>query len=381
MKRRMLLFIIPALLVAQSKDTTFQKIGIVAKLPVFAPAQLQRLNYPDSWLSGKWKNFTEWKKHARGILQQCMFSLPPSTDFNAVVIEEEDRGTYVAQKLAVSLTVDSRVLAYLLKPKQCSKAPAVLLLHDHGARFDIGKEKMIEPFRSDGAVRDTARMWVQLNYGGKFIGDELAQRGYVCFATDALNWGHRGGAGYEDQQALASNLLNMGMSYAGLVAWEDIRCADFLATLPFVDTTRIAAIGHSFGSYRTWQLAALSDRIACGIAVCWIGTNKGLLEPGNNRTRGQSAFTTTHPGLSLHLDLPDVAGIACPKPMYFINGKYDKLFPQSDVEEAYAKMRSIWKSQNAEHNLVTELWDSGHVFSAEMQEHAFKWLDQQLKQK
>ena len=39
--------------------------------------------------------------------------------------------------------------------------------------------------------------------------------------------------------------------------------------------------------------------------------------PGNNQTTGQSAFSMTHPGLANLLDYPDVASLACPKPMLF----------------------------------------------------------------
>ena len=52
----------------------------------------------------------------------------------------------------------------------------------------------------------SAKDWVKIYYGERFIGDELAKNGYVCLSTDMLNWSDRGGAGYVGQQALASNL-------------------------------------------------------------------------------------------------------------------------------------------------------------------------------
>ena len=134
-------------------------------------------------------------------------------------------------------------------------------------------------------------------YGGAWIGDVLAKRGYVCFCTDALNWSDRGGAGYDGQHTLASNLMHFGMSLAGLIAHEDLRAAEFLSTRPAVDRQRVAAVGLSMGSFRTWQVAALSDHVSAGVAVCWMATVKGLMVPGNNQTRSQSAFTMLHPGL------------------------------------------------------------------------------------
>lgn len=109
-----------------------------------------------------------------------------------------------------------------------------------------------------------------------------------------------------------------------------------------------------------------------------MATVKGLMVPGNNQTRGQSAFTMTHPGLFNYLDYPDVASIACPKPMLFYNGEQDGLFPVPSVKEAYAKMRKVWESQNAGDHLVTKLWDVPHEFNRKMQEEAFEWLNQQL---
>ena len=109
-----------------------------------------------------------------------------------------------------------------------------------------------------------------------------------------------------------------------------------------------------------------------------MATIKGLMEKGTNHTRGQSAFTMTHPGLANFMDYPDIASIACPKPMLFYNGEHDHLFPVPAVQEAYEKMRTVWRSQKAGDKLTTKLWLVGHEFSFEMQEEAFQWLDKQM---
>ena len=207
----------------------------------------------------------------------------------------------------------------------------------------------------------------------------MAARGYVCLAYDALNWSDRGGAGFDGQQALAANLLHLGMSYAGVIAHEDLRGAELLASRPEVDKRRIGAMGHSMGSFRTWQVAAMSDHISAGVCSCWMATVKGLMVPGNNQTKGQSAFTMTHPGLSGELDYPDVASLACPKPMLFFAGEQDGLFPVASVKDAYAKMHDVWKSRDAGGNLVTKVVPVPHLFNAEMQEEGFAWLDRHLK--
>jgi len=356
----------------------YQKPGIKDSLPAFRDEAAARLTYPMSWLSGNFNDFAAWRKIARGKAIECLLAPPPPAPFAPNIVAEEDRGTYVARKVVFNVSRDSRVLAYMLVPKGSGQFPAVLLLHDHGARFDIGKEKVIRPFNDNAKRVASSLQWVNECYGGRYLGDELAKMGYVCFCMDALNWSDRGGAGYDGQQALAGNLFHLGMSHAGLIAHEDMRAAEFLATRPEVDPKRVAAMGLSMGCFRTWQVSALSDRISAGVAICWMNTIKGLMVAGNNQTRGQSAFTMAHPGLYNHLDYPDVASLACPKPMLFYNGLKDTLFPVAGVEDAYAKMRKVWESQGTGDRLATKFWDVPHCFNREMQDEAFAWLNRQM---
>ena len=370
---------IASALAAQTEEARFESPGVQDKLPAFYEELASRMDYPLSWLHGGQGDFAAWRQAARAKVMECLLTAPPTALFEPKTIAEQDRGSYVARKVVFNVTGDSRVLAFLLVPKAVGPHPAVLLLHDHGAKFDIGKEKVIEPWGEPPEKIESARKWVAQCYGGRFIGDELAKRGYVCLAIDMLNWSDRGGGGYENQQALAANLFQLGASWAGLIAHEDLRAAEFLATRPEVDAKRVAAMGLSVGGFRTWQTAALSDRVAAGVSVCWMATRKGLMVPGNNQTAGQSAFTMPHPGLANQLDYPDVASLACPKPMMFLCGNRDKLFPVESIEPAFVKMRRVWESQKAADRLVTRLYDAPHEFNAAMQDDAFAWLDRQFK--
>jgi len=355
--------------------------GVRDMLPTFNDARIARMNFDTSWRASSLP-FTQWREAARKSYLASLGSRPPLAAFNATDIATEDRGSYVAHKIAINISADERIKAYLLVPKAEGPHPAIVALHDHGAHFAIGKEKVVKPFGESEERLADAVDWTNKYYSARFIGDALAERGYVVFATDALFWGDRGrfgGVEYEDQQALGANMLQLGLSWAGKIVWDDLRSAEFVQSLPNVDPDRIGCLGLSMGSHRTWSLNAATDIVKCGAAICWMGDTPTLASPKNNQTRGQSAFSMLVPNLRNHLDYPDVASIAAPKPMLFFNGTEDTLFPVPGVDASYAKLREVWTAQNAADSLLTKLWPVPHEFNAAMQDEAFTWLDVHLK--
>ena len=359
--------------------------GLENQLPTFRESLLSRLHFPMAWPNASGVGFAEWREQARGKVLECLLTPPPRAEFDPVVIAREDRGSYEARKLVFNVSADCRIPAYLLVPKGRGPFPAVVALHDHGAFFLIGKEKMVRPIGERAEIVEAAQGWIDKYYGGRSVGEALAERGYVVFSADALFWGERGrreGVDYTQQQALASNLLHLGTTWLGVNSWDDIRAAEFVASLPEVDPRRIGAVGLSMGCHRTWMLNALSDRIAAAVGVCWMCTTDMLMSPGNNQTKGHSAYSITAPNLRNFLDYPDVAAIACPKPLMLLDGgPKDGLFPVEGVDRAYARIRGVYESQGAGEHFATRRYDVGHVFNVEMQEEAIQWLDRWLKRR
>lgn len=357
--------------------------GVRDLLPAFNDVRVSRMNFDLAWARSSLP-FPQWRERARAAYLESLGPQPPPAPFNVAKLAQEDRGAYVAHKIALNISADERIKAYLLVPKGEGPFPAIVALHDHGAHFSIGKEKVVRPFGEPDERLADAQDWTNKYYGARFIGDALAERGYVVFATDALFWGDRGrfgGVKYEDQQALGANMQMLGLSWSGKITWDDVRSAEFVQGLPYVDPDRIGCLGLSMGSHRTWSLCAATDIVTCGAAICWMGDTPTLTQPGNNQTKGQSAFSMLIPGLRNDLDYPDVASIACPKPMLFFNGTEDALFPVPGVEASYAKMHAVWSAQGAGEKLITKLWPVPHEFNATMQDEAFTWLDGILKAK
>lgn len=352
-------------------------------MPVFLDQLKQELTYPMAWGNSSLTDFNVWKERARATVLDAMLTPPPSAEEYAMeVMAVEQRDGYRAKKIRFNLSGYSRVPAYLLVPDGEGPFPAVVLLHDHGAHFSIGKEKMVRPFGVDSLIMADADQWAHRCYDDQYVGDYLAANGYVVISIDALFWGERGrkeGVRYESQQALACTFEMLGRSWSGFMTYEDMYTTDFLASLEEVDAKRIGCMGFSMGAYRAWMLAALSDRIRAGAAVCWMTLTDYQLSWQYRGGKGGSDFVNVLPGLKRYLDYPHVASIACPKAMLFFNGRKDKLFPVPGVEEAYIQMRKVWQSQSADDKLVTKLWDLPHFCSKDIQKEVLEFLDRELK--
>lgn len=373
--KRLLTITIATLLSA----ATLSAQEVVGKLPRGWEPQT---SYPMAW-SGE-GDFEAWRKEARAKVVELMGlapAAPTSTDYQ--VVASERREGYTAHKIEFEISANNPVRAYLLVPDGEGPFPALVALHDHGAKFSIGKEKMIRPIAESPEVVAEAEEWLTKCYDGVWTGDWFASQGYVVLAIDALMWGNRGEGTdgretrYDTQQAVASNCLKLGTSLVGIITWDDLRSIDFLAAQEFVSADRIGLYGHSMGGHRAWMAAALSDKVSAVASVCWMATSDALLAAGNNELKGGSAFAMQIPMVSRWLDNPDIASLACPRAALFISGTEDKLFP-AGVEEAYEKMARVWHSQDADGMFHYSLYPSPHYFDKTMQQEVADFFARNL---
>ncbi|MBO6169513.1 MAG: hypothetical protein J6O51_06025 [Bacteroidales bacterium] len=87
----------------------------------------------------------------------------PAVEPEMQVIESEQRNGYVCSLVEYNAVGEERVQSFLLVPDgACAEnpRPGLVLLHDHGARFDIGKEKLVRPMVSAPEyIKASAEQW------------------------------------------------------------------------------------------------------------------------------------------------------------------------------------------------------------------------------
>ena len=367
---------------ARSLPQGREKYEFKRNLPVYADSLIAHFDYPLAWENCGIKKFAKWKKMARQKVFDCMLMPPPppADGYQTKVLYEEQRDGYKARKIEIRLSQYYIVPAYVLIPDGKGPFPAINLLHDHGAHLYIGKEKMIRPLsRETAEVIKDAEEWLA-GYEGQFFGDYLAKNGYVVFSTDAPMWGERGqkeGPRRDRYDMIAGNMMMYGIDLSAWMTYDDIAGTEFLAQMSEVDASRIGCTGWSMGAYRAWMLAALSDRITASASVCWMVTTDEQMSFKYDRTEN-GGFANCIPGLRRWMDYPHVASIACPKPMLFINGSQDKLFPVAGVEKAFSIMHNVWNSQKAGDKLETELWDIPHSCGQKAQKRVLEFFKKHL---
>ena len=350
-------------------------------LPTYVEQLKTELTYPMAWGNSKTHNFSKWKRQAKAKVLECMMASPRQADsYSMNIISQEQREGYKAMKIEFNVNAYSRIRAYILVPEGDGPFPAINLLHDHGGHLFIGKEKMIRPIDENAEVTDDARMWSERLYDGQYMGDYLASKGYVVFSADAPMWGERGreeGVDRSKYDIIAGNMMMLGRDLSAFMTYDDISGTHILSTLPYVDSSRIGCAGCSMGGYRAWMLSALSDDIKVGASICWMTTTMVQMSV-KDKKKEYGGFANCIPGLRQYLDYPHIASLACPKPMLFINGTQDHLFPVDGTREAFSIMQETWKSQNAADKISTELWDIPHSCGKSVQQRVLEFFQQHL---
>ena len=368
----------------QKKKTPLQKrenYEFTFDLPRYVEQLKKELTYPLAWGNSGIKDFAEWKTAARAKVLECMMTPPKQAEsYDCQVIGEERRDGYTARKILFNVNAYSRITAYLLIPDGKGPFPAVNMLHDHGGHLYIGKEKMVRPFDVDTAVVNDADRWVEKLYDGQYAGDYFARNGYVVFSADAPMWGERGreeGIDRSKYDIICGNMMMLGRDLSAFMTYDDITGTELLASLPEVDKSRIGCMGCSMGAYRAWMLAALSDKIAAAASICWM-TVTDVQMSVKDKKREYGGFANCIPALRQWLDYPHIASIACPKPMLFINGTRDHLFPVDGTHSAFSVMHDVWRSQNVDSALETELWDVPHSCGKALQQRVLEFFNKRF---
>ncbi len=365
----------------------------IGNLYPFVQKQADRSPLELSFLQPEFQDLGTWQRSAREKVFQHLFYEPPLVDPQPEVVRRTDRGDYIEEVLTFQTTPDLRVPAYVLIPKNVElPAPGLMVLHCHGGLYLWGKEKVVE-------VEDEHPTLTEFKanlYEGASIASELARRGYVVITIDMFYWGERrmlldddppeyrdrpsmsreqiiafNQRSQQGEQLVARSLFTAGITWPGVMLWDDVRTLDYLASRPEVDRGRLGCVGLSVGGYRSFLLAALDERIRVAVDVGWMTSYASQIERQVINTIG---FTFHIIGLYRYLDLPDLAALIAPRAVMVMNGSRDPLFSQDGLQAAFQKIQACFEKAGVPERQRSRLFDVPHEFNREMQKEAWEWI-------
>lgn len=315
------------------------------------------------------------KAEVRARLWKLLGDLPVSFTPRPVVDRTEQRDGYRLDHFTFDNGVGDTVYGYALVPiNLAGKAPGILYHHYHGDAYGNGKQEAIDRKAFE-------------KYGGLDFApaERLAQSGYVVVAIDAYCFGERrrqGPAGEKEEGrqtewALAKTFAWQGRTLWGMMVRDDLLALDYLCNRDDVDAQRIAAVGMSMGSTRTWWLSALDDRIRATVSVSCLTRYQNLIAHGAVNQHGFYYFV---PGmLQEGLDTESVVACIAPRAHLTLTGDSDEGSPVDGariINDYQSKLYALYGKPDNFRGIIYDR--TGHVWNRAMWDETIHWVRQHI---
>ncbi|MEQ4207303.1 prolyl oligopeptidase family serine peptidase [Actinopolymorpha sp. B17G11] len=226
-------------------------------------------------------------------------------------------------------------------------APVVFCHHQHAGQFDLGKSEVC------GLRGDPDQAYAA----------ELAQRGFVTIAPDAIgfedrNWDDGKNIGWFE---LSSRLV-LGRTLLADCLQEISLAIDYATSLPEVDSTRVGFLGHSYGGRAAIWAPAWDDRITVSVSNC------GCIPYRDSFARDagfQAEFVV--PGFAARYDVEDLMALAGQCEYLLIAAEGDKW--SRGAREVEARLNS-----RGADNVRVHVVPGGHEFRLPQRRLAYEFL-------
>lgn len=300
------------------------------------------------------KAYPEWRTQLRERLrgQLGLFESPVDLEPRKIWAREKADGRI--ERWEIQTEEGSLMPMYLAVPNgTAGRIPFIICLQGHSTGMHVSlafdREDEETPIEVKGD-RDLARQCLANGVGA------------LCIEQRAF--GLRRDPVSEERSAYglcsdaAMHALVLGRTLLGERVFDVMRAVEFLKTRPEADLSAIGIMGNSAGGTTSLYAAALSGDIAFAVpSSCFCEYRESWL---------RACFCPCGfvPGLAALADLPDILGLAAPKPVAVIVGREDRGFPTDAVHRAFDRLQEIYTAADAPANCRLYIGHEGHRFYA-----------------
>ncbi len=296
----------------------------------------------------------QYVREVRDKIQQSFGPWPDRTPLEPRITGTVERDAYKIEKIIFESRPGFLVAANLYIPKgRAFPLPGVVGTCGHSATG-----KMIPVYQS--------------------FAQGLARQGYVVLIYDPIGQGERlqypdqnleskVGVGVREHLYAGNQQFLVGEFFGSWRAWDGIRALDYLLTRDEVDPKHVGVTGNSGGGTMTTWLAGVERRWTMAAPSCFVTTFR------RNTENELPADTEQCPplALALGLDHSDFLAAMAPKPVVILAKEKD-YFDARGSEEAYRRLRELYKLFDAEENVELFVGPGYHGYSQENREAMYE---------
>lgn len=295
------------------------------------------------------------KEERRQQLYSLLGDLPNrSQKISAVTIAQEERDTYVLEKLILDLNGIEPVPAYFVRPqKQAGPLPTLLYNHAHGGDYVLGKDELLV---GRSALQHPP------------YAEELTRQGYCAFCVDTWAFGERRG---RTESEIFKQMLWVGQVMWGMMVYDSLRAIDYLVSRPEVDARRLGTIGISMGSTMAWWVAALDTRIRVCVDICCLTDFHALIASRGLDGHGIYYYV---PNLLKYFTTAKLNALIAPRAHLSLAGNFDRLTPPAGLDRVDAELRKVYEEEGTSDAWKLLRYDIGHFETAAMRAEILAFL-------
>lgn len=202
----------------------------------------------------------------------------------------------------------------------------------------------------------------------------LAKQGYVVLIYDPIGQGERlqyldenfkplTGSGTREHAQAGNQQFLVGDFFGTWRAWDGIRALDYLLTRKEVDPKNIGVTGNSGGGTMTTWLCGVEPRWTMAAPSCFVTTWRRNME----NELPQDTEQCPPKSLALGLDHDDFLAAMAPKPVIILAKEKD-YFDARGSEEAYGRLKNLYRLLGKEDNISLFIGPTTHGYSQENRE-------------
>ncbi|MDG2168149.1 MAG: prolyl oligopeptidase family serine peptidase [Opitutales bacterium] len=311
---------------------------------------LKGIETKEDWLAQK----PAWKNELHHMLG--LSPLPEKSPLQATITGTLERDGYTVDMLHYQSRPGLYVTGNLYRPssyKKGDRLPAILYVCGHGSRGRNGNKTA---YQSHG-------IW-------------YAKHGYICLIVDTLQMGEIAAIHHGTYREERWWWHSRGYTSAGVECWNGVRGIDYLVSRPDVDPDRIGVTGRSGGGAATFWIAAADERVKASSAVSGMADLPSYV---NNRViNGHCDCMFMYN--TFEWPWVRIAGLVAPRPLLFVNGDVDPIFPMDANQRLINRMESIYSLFGASDQVDAVVSKGGHSSREDIRKATYRFMNIHLKQ-